>query len=135
MHDQSGMCHRSPIRLAPWGHLAQMRKRCRHGERDWALFKADHEAAYKQLPIALKDRRNAIMALRAPSNGRRFGFAPRALMFSATAAVLLYNVFSRLITAIVNMMMGIPLICFFGHFAAIAHQILACKAMAVFGPF
>ena len=52
-------------------------------------------------------------------------------MFGATADGVHYNVFSSPAKAFANRMMGIPLICFFDDFAALAPQILASKALGV----
>ena len=124
----------TPTHLVSLGSLAQLCKRSRHGARDWARFKADQEADYRQRP-PLKDRRIAIIAMREPSTGRRFGLAPSALMFGATAADLRYDVFSRTVADISDAMMGIPLLCFFDDFPALAHQIRAREALGVFDPF
>ena len=83
----------TPIQLVSRAHLAQLCKRSCGDGRDWALFKADHEAAYKKLPLAQADQRKAVIVLRRPTSGKRPGFLSRALMFGATAAVLRYNVF------------------------------------------
>ena len=100
--------------------------------RDWALFKADREAAHKQLPLDPADQLYAIIALRNPTTGHRYGFSSRTLMFGSIAAVVHYNVFSRLITAIFNRMLGSPLVCFFGDFASLIPRLLATKGLAVF---
>ena len=64
------------------------------GERvGWLLFKADHESAYKQLPIRPADMKNASVALRHHSKGSRFVFVTRTLIFGSVAAVIRYNVF------------------------------------------
>ena len=125
----------TPIQLVSWDHLAQLCRRSCGKSRDWALIKADHEAAYKQLPLRPEDQFRAVIALRCPVTGKWFGFVSRTLMFGATAAVLHYNVFSRLITALVNRVLGIPLICFFDDFAALVPRLLSNKAMAVFSRF
>ena len=125
----------TPIKLVSWGHLAQLCRRSCGKSRDWALFKADHEAAYKQLPLRPQDQAYAITALKHPTNGRRFGFVSRTLVFGDTAAVLHYNVFSRLITALVNRMLGIPPICFFDDFAAMIHRMHSQKAMTALSRF
>ena len=119
----------TPIQLVSWGYLSQLcRRSCGFG-RDWALLKADHEVAYKQLPLAPADQDRAIIAIRHPTSGKWYGFASRTLMFGATAAVLHYNVFSRLVTALVNRLFGITLICFFGDFASSAPRMLGGKAL------
>ena len=38
----------TPIKLASWGHVAEMCNRVGGPGRDWHFLKADHEAAYKQ---------------------------------------------------------------------------------------
>ena len=90
----------TPIQLVSRGHLAQLRRRSCGESRDWALIKADREAAYKQLPLRPEDQARSIIAPRHPVAGKWFGFMSRTLVFGATAAVLRYNVFSRLITAL-----------------------------------
>ena len=98
-------------------------------------MKADHAAEYKQLPLPPKDQRDAIIALRRPSDGEWFGCTSRTLVFGAKAAVLHCNVFPRLITALVNHLLGIPLICCFGDFAALPPEIMENKAIQVFTAF
>ena len=56
-------------------------------------------------------------------------------MFGASDAVLHYNVFPMLVTALVNRMFCIPLICFFDDFAALAPHLLGTKALQVFTTF
>ena len=82
-----------------------------------------------------KDQARAIIALRRPVTGKWFGFVSRTLVFGATSAVLHYNVFSRLVTSLVNRLFGIPMICFFDDFSALIHRVLPNKAMAVFSRF
>ena len=60
-----------------------------------------------------------------------FGFVSRTLVLGAAAAVLRYNVFSRLLTSLVNRMFGIPPICFFDDFAALISRLLGSKAIQV----
>ena len=99
------------------------------------MFKADHKAAYKQLPIDPADQETAIIALRHPSNSRWYGFVTRALIFGSVAAVLHYNVFSRIIVALVNRYLGIPLLGYFDDFAAIIRKTLGREALAAFNFF
>ena len=47
-------------------------------------------------------------------------FRPKALLFGATSAVLRYNCFSRLLSALFNRISGIPSIGYFGDFGALA---------------
>ena len=122
----------TPIKLVSWDHLSQLCRSFAKDGRDWALFKADHEAAYKQLPLDPADQLYAIVALRHPTSGVWYGFRSRTLVFGSVAAVIHYNVFSRLITVIFNKTFGIPPICFFDDFAALLPRLLARKGLAAF---
>ena len=122
----------TPIQMVAWDHISQLCRRCCKQGRDWALFKADREADYKLLSIAPKEQAYAAIAPRRPTVGKRFGFFSRTLMFGAAAAVLHYNVFSRLIPALVCRLLGIRLICFFDDFAGLLTKLLPTKACAVF---
>ena len=126
---------RTPIPLVSWGNLPQLCRTYARDGMDWAFSKADHEEAYKQLPLGPADRPFAIIAPRHPQTGIWYGFRSRTLMFGPVAAVLHYNVFSRLIAAIFTRAFGIPLICFFGDFAALLPRLLVRKGLAVFTAF
>ena len=126
----------TPIKLLSWGHLVQLSHLLsKPRNADWGLFKADHEAAYKQPPIGPGDQRNAIVALRHPQSRKWFGFITRTLIFGAVAAVLHYNVLSRAWTALINRALGIQLICFCDDFASAIQLILGEKALAIFSRF
>ena len=125
----------APIRLVSWDHLAQLSQILAEKKIDWGLIEADHEAAYKQLPIEPADQTCAIIALRHPTSGKWYGFATRALIFGAVAAVLHYNVGSWAITALVNLIFGLPMVCYLDDFAALAQLCLGGKALAVFSRF
>ena len=67
----------TPIKLVSWGHVSQL---CRHiaaDGRDWALFKVDHESAYKKLSIDPSGQPYAIVALRRPAPGVWHGIRSR----------------------------------------------------------
>ena len=40
----------TPLQLVSRGHLSQLRWKCYQTGRDWSMFKAERETAYKQLP-------------------------------------------------------------------------------------
>ena len=77
----------------------------------------------------------AIIELRHPESGRRYGFRARALVFGSIAAGIRYNVFFRLIAALFNRLFGTPPICFFDDCAALLPRLLATKGLAVFTRF
>ena len=70
-----------------------------NGVGDWALFEADQEADYKQLPIDPADQRNDIVATSHPTARQWRGLATRTLIVGSVAAVLHYNVLSRILEA------------------------------------
>ena len=98
----------TPIKLPTWGHISQMRLGIRGRRTKWAFVKADHEAAYKMLPMAPGHANLALIALRNPTSGLRMACPPKALVFGAASAVLQYNCFSRLISVILNKIFGAP---------------------------
>ena len=125
----------TPIKLVSWDHLAELSHMVNDHSRDWSFFKADHEAAYKQLPLEHSHAELAVIALRSPVDGMWYGFISRTMMFGAIAAVLHYNVFSRLLSEIVSKLLGIPLLCFFDDFGSIIPASLAEKALSTFTSF
>ena len=70
------------------------------------MFKEDHNASYKQLPIDPAELSAAIIALRHPVVHRWYGFVTRTLIFGSVADVLHYNVLPRLLVALVNRYLG-----------------------------
>ena len=81
----------SPVHVVSWGRIAQISRIVCPGGRERHLFKADREAAYKQLPLRTAGQASAIIALRRPASGVWFGFVSRTLMFGSVAAVVHYN--------------------------------------------
>ena len=126
---------RTPIQLVSWGNLAQLSQLCGGSSDEWHLFKADHEAAYKQLPIAHADQFTAIDALRRPQSMKWSGFVTRALVFGSVAAVLRYNILSGIWSTIFALSMRIPLLSYFDDFAAMLRAGLDVKALSVFARF
>ena len=125
----------TPIKLVRWDHLAELTHRVNDGSREWGFFKADHEAAYKQLPLDSSHAKLAVVAMRSPVGHKWYGFISRTMMFGAIAAVLHYNVFSRLLSEIVSKLLGIPLLCFFDDFGAVIPLTLAARALSTFTAF
>ena len=41
----------TPIKLISWGHIAELSRKVANTGAEWHFLKADHEAAYKQLPL------------------------------------------------------------------------------------
>lgn len=52
------------------------------------------------------------------------------MMFGAAAAVLRYNLFSRIFEGLIARLFGIPLLCFFDDFGALIPRPLAKRARA-----
>ena len=126
---------RTPTPLVSWGHLAQLSQLCGGKSDERHLVKADHEAEYKQLPIAPSDQCTAVVALRHPKSPMWFGFVTRTLVFGSVAADIRYNILSGIWSAIFARPMLIPLLSYFDDFAALLRAGLAGKAMCDFTRF
>ena len=57
-------CVAAPIKLSSWGHLEEMCRSVGVLRRDWRFFKADHGAAYKQLPLEAEQSHMEVISLR-----------------------------------------------------------------------
>ena len=125
----------TPIILPTWDHISQMCIRVRNLRCQWSFFKADHEAAYKQLPLRPEHGNLTLVALRNPTSGKWVAFPPKALLFGAEAAVLHYNCFSRLASVIFNKIFGIPLLAYFDDFGALVPKRLCEKDLHTFEIF
>ena len=122
----------APIKLASWDHLAEMCRSIIPSQCDWHFFKADHEAAYKKLPIDWGESSLAVIALRNPADGRGYGFMSRTHMFGAISEVLHYNIFSRVVAELVCRTFGIPMLSYFDDFGALLPASLASRGLRVF---
>ena len=76
--------------------------------KELGLFKADREAAYKQLPLEAEYATLGVVALRPTTDNRWYGFVSRAMVFGVVAEVLHYNVFVRLISELFTQMFEPP---------------------------
>ena len=77
------------------------------------------------------DTSMAAIALWAPTAQKWYGFTPRALMFGATASVLHYNTFSRILVTLVNRLFGIPLLAAYDDLGAPMLAALCIVALGV----
>ena len=71
----------TPIKLVNWDHVVGLSNILNASDRDWSFFKADHEAAYKQLPLKASNAKLAVVALRSPIDQRWYGFVRRTMVF------------------------------------------------------
>jgi len=91
------------------------------------LFKCDHLAAFKQLPICPARSDLVMVTLKCPTGGKIYCFRPKTLVFGAAAAVLGYNIVARTVASIFARLYNIPVISFYDDFAGGAPR-LAVKA-------
>ena len=126
---------RTPIKLPTWDHLAQMAANVTKTDRKWGFFKADHESAYKMLPIKPAHIKMALVTLRDPSTDRWHAFAPRATLFGAVSAVLHYNAFSRALAVTFTKLTGIPILSYFDDFGALVPYEVLKDALDTFLTF
>ena len=97
------------ITLPDWDLLAAMSQLITASSKaDWAFLKGDAASAYKNLPLRPSDSHLASIALWDSGCKAWFAFLSRTLMFGATASVLHYNVFSRILAAFSNRLFGTP---------------------------
>ena len=103
----------TPIKLASWGHIAEMCNSVRQSAVGWHFSKAAHEAAYKQLPLLWEHISLAVISLRPPTDDRWYGFMSRSMVFGAISAGLHYNISPRLIAELICRICGIPMLSYF----------------------
>ena len=125
----------APNQLVSWDRLVQPFQLLSRGGGDWSLFKADREAAYKLLPIYPADQRFAIAALRRPNSHLWYGFATRTLLLGTVYAVLHYNVLPRILAALTNRCLGVPLVEYFDDFASLIRRVLGGRDLSTFMRF
>ena len=75
------------------------------------------------------------MSLRCPTDGRRYGFLSRTLLFGAAAAVLRYNCFSRILAVLANRIFGLPLMNYSGDVGCLITDFYSRPAVRVFTSF
>ena len=107
-------CISTPITLPDWDLIGAMHLFIsHHSDAPWAFLKGDDTSAYKNLPMRIEDSLTAVITLWDGSGECWKGFIPRTLIFGATASVLHYNTFSRLLAILINRLFGIPLLAFY----------------------
>ena len=122
----------TPIKLSSLGHVAEMCRSVETSGRDWHFAKADHGAAYKQIPLDEGNSNLAVVDLRSPTNGRWYGFVIITLLFGAVAAVIHYNVFSRIISELMCRTFGTPMIGYFEDFGSMLPAGIPKKGVRTF---
>ena len=78
--------------------------------------KADHEAAYKQLPLRPEKGRLATITHRDPSTGGRMAFPPNTGLSGGATAILRYNCLCRITATLATRLLGIPTLGFLDDF-------------------
>ena len=126
---------RTPITLPNWGHIGRICLDVADSERKWPFFTADHSAAYKNLPLDPGQADACVVTLRLPTDGGRYGFFPRTLLFGETAAVLHYNGFSRIVAVFANIFFGLPVVSYFDDFGSLLPSSISDEGMAIFRSF
>ena len=96
---------RTPVSLTTWGHIGRIFLDLATAGQSWSFFKADHKAAYKNLPLNPEQADACVATLMYPPDGLWYGFRPRTLLFRPVAATLGYNCFSRIIAALENLIL------------------------------
>ena len=91
----------TPLDLPSRDHIAHTCSLCylKGDRRPLAITKADHDDAYKQLPVATREELTAAVTAQNPTDGSWYGCIPRTQLFGSTAAALRYNCLSRVIAS------------------------------------
>ena len=109
--------------------MAELFRRAATTNFDWHCSKADQEASYRQLPIESEHGSVSVIALRPPTNGKRYGLLSRALMFGDISAVLRYNDFALIIAELAFRLFGITTLSYFDDFGALLPASLSRKGL------
>ena len=126
---------RTPVKLVSWDHLAVISRLAVSGCRDWRFFKANREAAYKQLPMGGDHAALAAISLRLPTKNARYGFLGGTLMFGAVSAVLRYNLFARLLCELFSQRFGGPINSYLYDFGALVPADMTTETRRTFTHF
>ena len=125
----------TPISLPSWDHVAECVRRVSHTNSDIHFAVADQWAAYKCEPLRPDHIPLCILAIWNPSAMKFVGFKPITQLFGSTAAVLNYNVLSRIIASLANRIFAIPVIGYFDDFGFIVSANVCEVALRLFESF
>ena len=126
---------RTPISLPTWGHIGQIFLGISTTDQPLAFPKADHKAAYKNLPLNPAQADACIVTLGNTSGGLLYGLRPRTLLFGAVAAAIHYNCYSRIIAMFANLILGIPIANYFDDIGSMWGSSIPEDALATFSDF
>ena len=86
-------------------------------------------------PLALRTKQLLSSLSDTRCDNRRYGFFTRTLIFCSAAAVMHYDVISRLLVALVNRYLVAPMVGYFDDFAAIARATIGQASLDAFSRF
>ena len=122
------------IKLPTWDHLASMIKsmmdQC--GGLPLGIAKADHQAAYRQLPLRPDQRRLATITLRDPRSGDWRPFLPNTQLFGSATAAHRYNCLSGIIATQATRLLRVPTLEYSDDFGLVTPHPLTEGALSVF---
>ena len=124
----------TPIKLVYWDHLSHLSRLVASSGKSRYFSKSDHEAAYKQLSMVWSHSYLSVIALRNPRDKQRYGLLIRTMVSGAVAAVLRYNVFTRIAAELSAKILGIPVV-FLGYVGSLIPGTLGQKALSIFNRF
>ena len=124
----------TPINLPTWDHFTALTTllRALHPTAPLAMGKADHEDAYKQLPLLPSDRKMAAVTLKCPLDGNYYCFLTCTQLFGSVSAVLQYNCLSRIIATLAVRLLKIPVMGYYDDFGLITPESLTGEALEYF---
>ena len=89
--------------------------------RSLCFWKADHEDAYKQLPLRREHAKYCTIIARGPDK-EIYAFRPKTLLFGSNLAVTSYNAVSRVVSVLFSKFFGIPVLSYFDDFSGCAPE-------------
>ena len=125
----------SPLTLPSWDHLVEVSLSLNRVPRDWAFLKGDRDSAYKNLPILKEHSRFCMITLFNPYDSKWYAFEPKTQIFGSIASVLHYNVFSKLIAQLANLILKIPILVYVGDFGSLVPLTISTEALISFKKF
>ena len=90
----------SKIRLPKHEDLAEIANGVGTACGEVGLFKCDHLAAFKQLPICPEHSDLLLVALRCPTDGQIYCFRPKALCFGSSSVLSQFYSFAILVSVL-----------------------------------
>ena len=123
----------TPIHLPSVDHVAALANIMQeNGVPDIEFWKADHESAFKQLPLRGSHYNMVLVAVGEPLTGILWFSKARNLPFGAVSSVAHYTAASRAVASLFARIFRIPVVGYFDDFCGVTPEGLAQQALELF---